>query len=174
MQIFRRYLDILLARRVAGTVGGGGLHVGERGWEDGVLTSGDSLLPGNLGGKTGGAERNTSLVVLLVDGGGSLTGNLTGVTGLDGVDVGLGLLAAAVQVQVLVDVGKGGSSPGVGGVNGEGGLPQEGEHHPGGVGPQVVERMGGVAVAVAGDCVENKNLKKFLETKKSFREMVPE
>ena len=88
-----------------------------------------SVLPGDLGGETGGAEGNTSHVVLLVDGGGSLAGDLTGVAGHDGVDVGLGLLAAAVQVEVLVDVGEGGGSPGVGGVILVGGRPQRRTDH---------------------------------------------
>ena len=167
----RSYLDILLAGHVAGAVGGGGLHVGERGGKDGILTSGNSILPGDLGSETGGAEGNTSHVVLLVDGGGSLAGDLAGVAGHDGVDVGLGLLAAAVQVEVLVDVGEGGGGPGVGGVHGEGGLPQGGEHHPGGV----VERAGGVVVVgVAGDCGQSKNLKKFYDLEKSLVEMLPD
>ena len=110
-------------------------------------------------------------MVLLVDGGGSLAGDLAGVAGHDGVDVGLGLLAAAVQVEVLVDVGEGGGGPGVGGVHGEGGLPQGGEHHPGGV----VERAGGVVVVgVAGDCGQSKNLKKFYNLEKSLVKMVPD
>ena len=62
------------------------------------MTSGNSILPGDLGGETGGAEGNTSHVVLLVDGGGSLAGDLAGVAGHNGVDVGLGLLAVAVSV----------------------------------------------------------------------------
>ena len=110
------HLDVLLAGHVAGTVRGGGLHVGERGGEDWVLALGHGLLPDDLGGETGGAEGNPGGVVLLVDGSGGLAGDLTGLAGHDGLNVGLGLLAAAVQVEVLVDVGEGGGSPGVGGV----------------------------------------------------------
>ena len=108
------YLDVLLGGDVAGAFRGGGLHVGEGGGEDRILASSHGSLPGDLSGEAGGAGGNTGGVVLLVDGSSRLAGHLAGVPGLDGVHVDLGLLAAAVQVEVLADVGESGGGPGVG------------------------------------------------------------